>query len=49
MELISEYNRDFYSWLMKNAKLMREKKFSEIDVENLAEEIESMGKSERRE
>jgi hypothetical protein len=44
-----EYEKDFYVWTTHNAKLLREGKLSEIDVENIAEEIESMGKSEKRE
>ena len=44
-----EYEKDFYAWTIHNAKLMRERKLSEVDIENVAEEIESMGKRERRE
>jgi hypothetical protein len=43
------YEKDFYAWTSYNAKLLREGRLSEIDVKNIAEEIESMGKSERRE
>ena len=48
MEPASEYDKDFYSWLMKNAQLLREHKVSDIDSEHIAEELESMGKSEKR-
>jgi len=44
----SLYEGDFYAWAMENADLLRQKKFEEIDVENIAEEIESMGKSNKR-
>src|SRR5262245_57796228 len=44
-----EYNKDFYNWALHNADLMRQKKFSELDIEHLAEEIESMGRNNRRE
>jgi hypothetical protein len=44
-----EYKRDFYAWTFHNADLLRNKKFEEIDIENLVEEIESMGRSNRRE
>jgi hypothetical protein len=44
-----EYEKDFYAWTVHNAKLLREGKLSEVDIENIAEEIESMGKSEKRE
>lgn len=43
------YNQDFYAWAINNARLLRAGKLSEIDVENIAEEIECMGKSEKRE
>ncbi len=49
MEVIADYNKDFYAWLMKNADLLRQHKFNEVDVEHIAEELESMGKSEKRE
>jgi vacuolar-type H+-ATPase subunit C/Vma6 len=45
----NEYRKDFYAWTIHNAKLLREGKLSEVDIEHIAEEIESMGKSERRE
>lgn len=45
----NEYEKDFYAWTIHNAQLLREGKLSEIDIENVAEEIESMGKSEKRE
>ena len=43
------YQKDYYGWLQENVRLIRERKFSEIDTENLIEELESMGKSEKRE
>ena len=49
MEAAIEYERDFYSWLMRNAGLLREGRFTEIDVENVAEELEAMGRREKRE
>lgn len=44
-----EYKQDFYAWALNNARLLREGKLAEADIENVAEEIESMGKSEKRE
>jgi len=41
------YEQDAFKWYNENAKLLREKKFELIDIENLAEEIESMGAHER--
>jgi hypothetical protein len=43
------YNKDFYAWAINNSRLLKQGRISEIDVENIAEEIESIGKSERRE
>jgi hypothetical protein len=43
------YDEDFFAWTMEQARLLREGAFSEIDTLNLAEEIESMGKNNRRE
>jgi hypothetical protein len=44
-----QYEQDFYAWAIHSAQLIRAGKFSEIDIEHLAEEIESIGKSEKRE
>lgn len=45
----SLYDRDFYAWANEQAGLLRAGKLSSADIENIAEEIESMGKTERRE
>jgi len=45
----SLYRKDFHAWCFDQAKLIREKKFDDLDVENLAEEVESVGKSEESE
>jgi hypothetical protein len=42
------YNQDYYQWLIQTAKLLKKKKFTQLDLENLIEEIESLGKSEKR-
>ncbi len=49
MEAVLDYKKDFYSWLLKNAGLLREGKLCEIDAENIAEELEAMGRKEQRE
>ena len=43
------YEQDFYAWANEQAALLRARRFSEADIENIAEEIESMGRSEKRE
>jgi hypothetical protein len=45
----SDYNRDFYGWTSEQAALLRAGKFSMADIEHIAEEIECLGGSERRE
>jgi hypothetical protein len=42
------YNQDFYLWIETTAKQLKAGNFTEIDLENLIEEIESMGRSEKR-
>lgn len=43
------YEKDFYAWTQKQAALLRAGKLSEIDIAHIAEEIDSMGRSEKRE
>ncbi len=43
------YDQDFYAWANEQAALLRSGKLSVADIENIAEEIESMGKTEKRE
>ena len=43
------YAEDFYGWLNTTAQLLRNRELSHVDFENIAEELESMGKSEKRE
>ena len=45
----SLYDRDFYAWANQQAALLRAGRLTEADIENIAEEIESMGRSEKRE
>ena len=42
------HEADFYAWANEQASLLRAGKFSIADIQNIAEEIESMGKSEKR-
>jgi Domain of unknown function DUF29 len=42
------YDRDFYLWIEETLKLLREGKLAEIDVANLIEEIDDMGKSQKQ-
>jgi hypothetical protein len=49
MDTVSLYENDFYAWAMHNAQCLRERRITELDFERLAEEIESVGASEKRE
>lgn len=42
------YDQDYYLWLSNTAKLLKAKKFTQLDLKHLIEEIESLGKSEKR-
>lgn len=42
------YENDFYGWTMKQADLLRSGRLNEIDLTNLIEEIETLGRSEKR-
>lgn len=42
------YDTDFYEWSMQQAELLRAGRFDLVDVENIAEEIESLGNSDKR-
>jgi hypothetical protein len=44
----THYETDFYLWTQQQAALLRQGLLSAVDIENIAEEIESMGKSDRR-
>ena len=37
------YERDFYSWALRQAELARAQRFGELDLENIAEELRSLG------
>jgi hypothetical protein len=43
------YERDFYAWANEQAALLRAGRLREADIAHIAEEIESMGKTEKRE
>ena len=43
------YEKDVILWSLEQAKFLRDGKFSSLDIEHLADEIEDVGKSEKRE
>jgi glutamine synthetase adenylyltransferase len=48
MKTAQLYDADFAEWTRQNAELLRSGRASEADLEHIAEEIEDMGKRERR-
>ncbi|TNH10909.1 DUF29 domain-containing protein [Testudinibacter sp. TR-2022] len=40
------YNEDFYGWVNEQARLLKSGALNQLDLENLVEEIECMGRSE---
>ena len=43
------YEADFYEWTRQQAKLLRERRWDDLDLENLVEEVQSVGISDKRE
>jgi hypothetical protein len=43
------YDQDFYAWTREQAKLLRDGRFTDADIANIAEELDSMGRTEKRE
>ncbi len=48
MMITATYETDFYTWTQEQANLLKAGRFSEMDVIHIIEEIESMGRSEKR-
>jgi hypothetical protein len=44
---IATYETDFYAWTQQQAALLQAEALEQLDLPNLIEEIESMGKSQR--
>ena len=43
------YKTDFYVWTQEQARLLRERRFDDLDLDNLVDEVQSVGSSEKRE
>ncbi len=48
-EAATGYDEDFFRWTQRQAQLLRERRFAELDLANLIEEVESVGRSDKRE
>jgi len=43
------YETDFYGWTIEQASFLRDRAWDGLDISNLVEEIESLGRQEQRE
>jgi hypothetical protein len=43
------YETDFYAWTLEQSKLLKEGNFKHLDILNLVEEVESLGRQQRQE
>jgi predicted protein tyrosine phosphatase len=43
-----DYQTDYYGWTVEQAELLKSGLWQDVDIANLIEEIESMGRSEKR-
>lgn len=44
----SNYEKDFYKWTQVQASLLKKGEFSKVDLEHIIEEIETLGRSDKR-
>ncbi len=47
--LATLYQTDYAQWAQRNAELLRMRRFEELDIEHLLEELSDMSKNDRRE
>lgn len=43
------YTQDIHAWSQRTAELLRQRRFDDLDIEHLAEELETMGRRDRHE
>jgi hypothetical protein len=49
MEKVAHYEKDFLKWTQQQAECLQKGNWEELDVRNLIEELEALGRSEQRE
>src|SRR5215211_6227377 len=42
------YDSDFYAWTQQQARLLRERRWNDLDLDNLVDEVETVGRSDKR-
>jgi hypothetical protein len=48
-KIMINYDQDFYGWTQEQAALLKCGQLNALDITNLVEEVEAMGRSEKRE
>jgi Domain of unknown function DUF29 len=49
MQTTTLYDQDFYSWTQYQIELLKTQQWEQVDIENLIEELDSLGKQQRQE
>jgi hypothetical protein len=47
-ETVSQYEQDFYAWTQEQSELLRLAQWQGLDIENLVEEILSLGRQQKQ-
>jgi hypothetical protein len=42
------YNQDYYQWVQETVKLLKQRNFQELDLDNLIEEIQDLALNEKQ-
>ncbi|GAC1460059.1 MAG: DUF29 domain-containing protein [Chamaesiphon sp.] len=49
MQTTTLYDHDFYAWTMRQIEMLQACQWNQVDIENLIEELDSLGKQQRQE
>lgn len=49
MQTRTLYDQDFYAWIQRQIELLQARQWNQVDIENLIEELDSLGKQQRQE
>jgi Domain of unknown function DUF29 len=49
MQTTTLYDQDFYAWTQRQIQLLQAQQWEQVDIENLIEELDSLGKQQRQE
>jgi hypothetical protein len=49
MQTTTLYEQDFYAWTQRQIELLQAQQWNQVDIENLIEELDSLGKHQRQE